>query len=102
MDLDLAKLKEAGMTIRAFLDLCEIDQSALLDDASRRLWKMKHKKRREYDASDRETVDALWSELVFGQFASVERTTITCTLKKPSKDWPMEMKIKAGRVKKLS
>ncbi|MGB7346130.1 MAG: hypothetical protein WBD20_18070 [Pirellulaceae bacterium] len=96
------KLDLVGKTVRSFLDLGTDEQQVLLDDASQRLWKMKHKKRRPYDPDDAEAVEELWNEIGIGALAQVNATSISCWLSKFGKDFPMEMKVTAGRVKKLS
>lgn len=82
--------------IRAFLDLEGEALEAARDECNRRLWKLKHKKRREYDPADSAAIDELWSELMIPAYGYFEGTALVVGIHKLGKDWPLQLKLRGG------
>lgn len=80
----------------AFYKLAGAELAEAQTQLHERVWKLRHKKRRDFDPTDKSEIDDIWSELTFLRYGLVSGRNLTFQLYKPSKDWPLSVIFRGG------
>lgn len=82
--------------LRSFLTLEGDELATARTECDRRLWTLRHKKRREFDPDDVEEIADIWAELTIIMYGSLKGPNIEFAIYKPTKEWPLNLRLLDG------